>query len=422
MRRYRLLEAEAGVEIEFEVISTLECDGADCTDADAMSSEAYETMTQDMAQAVASGELTNEIQEEAAAANVVALESIAIDSFEAQLPAGFSAVPSSGPSVIPSESPSTSLNPSSQPSSIPSNSPTVSPCSLNPCRNGGTCTNTVGANDVGYECQCTEGFEGAACSIYKGETTTLEEAQEATKGAESVLQEYFFAAWNYKVAEHDLETVRKECADANVTYVATQALATELTSNYNQVILHANKMEQEHNLAISRSSTPAERGRLRYEAEDDWTSATEDAAAAQVSMNDAVAARDSAESDMNQACDSVGGAESTFFLANSTYSTARSAVESEPLLSSRSTGFRSLSTDTSPLINPATLDFVYDDMDGDLIVDRFDACPTQRGLRRDSPSNPGPHDFCPSGCPELLDSDGNPIDTDGDLVPDCEDR
>ena len=421
MRRYRLLQADAGVEIEFEVVSTLECDDAECTDADAMSSEAYETMTQDMAQAVDSGELTNEIQEEAAAANVVALESIAIDSFEAQLPAGFSAVPSSGPSVIPSELPSTSLNPSSLPSSTPSNSPTVSPCSLNPCRNGGTCTNTVAANGVGYECQCTESFEGATCGIYKGETITLEEAQEATKGAESVLQQYFVAAWNYKVAEHDLEIVKKECADANVTYVVTRSIATELTSHYNQVILHVNKMEQELNLAISRSSTPAEKGRLRYEADDDWTSATEDAAAALTSMDDAVAARDSAENDMNQACDSVGNAESAFSLADSTYGTARSDVESDPLLSSRSTGFRSL-TDTSPQINPATLDFVYNDMDGDLIVDRFDACPAQKGLRRDSPSNPGPHDFCPSGCPELLGPDGNPIDTDGDSVPDCEDR
>ena len=86
MRRYRLLEAEAGVEIEFEVISTLECDGADCTDADAMSSEAYETMTQDMAQAVDSGELTTALQEEAAAADVLNLASITIDSFEADQP------------------------------------------------------------------------------------------------------------------------------------------------------------------------------------------------------------------------------------------------------------------------------------------------------------------------------------------------
>ena len=86
LRRYRLLQADAGVEIEFEVISTLDCDDAECTDAEAMSSEAYETMTQDMAQAVDSGELTTALQEEAAAADVLNLASITIDSFEADQP------------------------------------------------------------------------------------------------------------------------------------------------------------------------------------------------------------------------------------------------------------------------------------------------------------------------------------------------
>ena len=86
LRRYRLLQADAGVEIEFEVISTLDCDDAECSDAETMSSEAYETMTQDMAQAVDSGELTTALQEEAAAADVVALASIRSFEFKADQP------------------------------------------------------------------------------------------------------------------------------------------------------------------------------------------------------------------------------------------------------------------------------------------------------------------------------------------------
>ena len=88
LRRYRLLEADTstGVEIEFEVVSTVECDDVECTDADEISNQAYETMTQDMIQAVDSGDLTSTLQEEAAAADVLALASITIDSFEAEEP------------------------------------------------------------------------------------------------------------------------------------------------------------------------------------------------------------------------------------------------------------------------------------------------------------------------------------------------
>lgn len=88
LRRYRLLEADTstGVEIEFDVVSTVECDDVECTDADEISNQAYETMTQDMIQAVDSGDLTSTLQEEAAAADVLALASITIDSFEAEEP------------------------------------------------------------------------------------------------------------------------------------------------------------------------------------------------------------------------------------------------------------------------------------------------------------------------------------------------
>ena len=115
----------------------------------------------------------------------------------------------------------------------------------------------------------------------------------------------------------------------------------------------------------------------------------------------------------------MGKAGKTFSSAESAYTSARSSVEGEPLISGRSSVFGHRSS--FPLINPATLDFVYDDNDGDLVPNRFDACPTQKGLRRNSPTNPGPQDFCPSGCPEM-DAIGSVSDSDGDTIPDCEDR
>ena len=93
--------------------------------------------------------------------------------------------------------------------------------------------------------------------------------------------------------------------------------------------------------------------------------------------------------------------------AKKAFAEARLAVEAEPMF---------------PKIDPTTMDFVYDDMDGDLIPNKFDACPTKPGLRINSPAHPGPQDLCPSGCPEILGDDGQPIDSDQDGIPDCEDR
>ena len=93
--------------------------------------------------------------------------------------------------------------------------------------------------------------------------------------------------------------------------------------------------------------------------------------------------------------------------AQKAFAEALSAVEAKPMF---------------PKIDPTTMDFVYDDMDGDLVPNKFDACPTKPGLRKDSPTHPGPQDFCPSGCPEILGDDGQPIDSDQDGIPDCEDR
>jgi len=95
LRRYRLLQAAGGdasgdtgvgVEIEFEVISTLECDDAECSDADAMSQEAYSVMTTDINEAVSEGSLTTAIQEQASEANVEVLAAIEINSFTAEEP------------------------------------------------------------------------------------------------------------------------------------------------------------------------------------------------------------------------------------------------------------------------------------------------------------------------------------------------
>ena len=95
IRRYRLLQAaggdadvesDVGVEIEFEVISTLECDDVECSDADTMSRETYNAMTTDINEAVLEGTLTTAIQEQATEANVEVLAAIEINSFTAEEP------------------------------------------------------------------------------------------------------------------------------------------------------------------------------------------------------------------------------------------------------------------------------------------------------------------------------------------------
>ena len=103
--------------------------------------------------------------------------------------------------------------------------------------------------------------------------------------------------------------------------------------------------------------------------------------------------------------------------------------------------------DLIPDIIPETLNFPYFDSDGDLVPDKFDACPDKPGLRRHAvarfdkdagggivdgiaytdsdnvgPASPGPQDYCPSGCPETDGTNLTPIDSDGDGINDCEDR
>ena len=45
----------------------------------------------------------------------------------------------------------------------------INECDNNPCQNGATCTNTIG----GYQCSCTQGFEGKLCD--QGNATEVTE-------------------------------------------------------------------------------------------------------------------------------------------------------------------------------------------------------------------------------------------------------
>eukprot|EP01083_Nonionella_stella_P137977 419789_1 len=47
----------------------------------------------------------------------------------------------------------------------------VDHCGANPCKNGGSCDNN--AEDSGYICRCTEGYEGDNCETTKKEKTTV---------------------------------------------------------------------------------------------------------------------------------------------------------------------------------------------------------------------------------------------------------
>ena len=159
-------------------------------------------------------------------------------------------------------------------------------------------------------------------------------------------------------------------------------------------------------------ATAAERYRLPIEAEIAYNEAT-------AVMLVAKKAKEAAESEEEVAAEILAEATAAKADASTAEATAKTALDAE--LTNVNANL------LIPKINPTTLDFPYVDTDGDLIPNDFDACPTQMGLRRNtddrtSSDNPGPQDFCPSGCPETG-ADGTTIlDSDGDGIPDCEDR
>ena len=253
-------------------------------------------------------------------------------------------------------------------------------------------------------------------TTYTGENTTLADAQAAAYQAKTTLDEYFNKRFDMLLAECNLEVAQAACTDATEAAIEAAALATKANNTYNQAVLQVaalgNGTDGAYNDAylasIESDATPADQTWKLFRAKEAWDQAVVEKNAASAAKTDADTASGNATTAKNTACD-YGTKTSANSTAYGNFATATSNVEND---------------DNIPgTIYPKTLDFVYEDKDGDLIPDRFDACPTQPGLRRNSPAIPGPQDFCPSGCPELWDEANNePLDSDDDGIPDCEDR
>ena len=272
-------------------------------------------------------------------------------------------------------------------------------------------TNAGGASDGGT---ASTGESDAAS--YVGETQTLDEATIKTAEAAEAVDEFFTARSAYEIATHNLEVATTQLEDATTAHAEAQAKATALTKKYDQVVAYEATMKTAFDDATARAeatdATAAERYRLPIEAEIAYKEATAVKVEAEEAKNAAVDEEQAALQTKNRAAATKAQATAAKDEAKTVLDAELAEVNANLLI---------------PKINPTTLDFPYVDTDGDLIPNDFDACPTQMGLRRNtddrtSSVNPGPQDFCPSGCPETG-ADGTTIlDSDGDGINDCEDR
>ena len=265
-----------------------------------------------------------------------------------------------------------------------------------------------GSSVGGYTAQSNNVGEPSTVII----TPDLAFRQEKAASAKSTLDTYFAKRWEKLLADHNLDVAETTCADATAAALEASSLATEATNAHGQAVLKEAALKKVYDAAVTASqdtnATPAEKTWKLLNAKSAWDQAVAEMNAADTAKTTASGAETTANTDKTTACD-YATLETAASTANTTYTTAKAAVEDDPLI---------------PAINPATLDFIYEDLDGDLIPNKFDACPTQMGLRKDSPATiPGPQDFCPSGCPELWDTvNDKAIDSDNDGIPDCEDR
>ena len=283
-------------------------------------------------------------------------------------------------------------------------------------------TEVCDGTDLGGETCVSQGFTtgtlacASDCTAFDtsncfGESTTLAEAQAAAGAAKTTLDAYFTARSAKLVADHNLAVAVAACEDATEAATEAAALETETTNAYNQAVLQEAALEDVYDAAVTASqatdATPADKTWKLLNAKAAWDQAVAEREAADTAKSAADSASGTAEGTKTTACD-YATLSTAATAADSAYTTAETNVEDD---------------DNIPTINPTTLDFIYEDLDGDLIPNQFDACPTQMGLRRNSPTIPGPQDFCPSGCPELWDTvNDQAVDSDGDGIPDCEDR
>ena len=248
-------------------------------------------------------------------------------------------------------------------------------------------------------------------------TPDLAHRQDNAATAKAALETYTETKSAYEIAEHNLAIITTKCEDATAAAEAADALADERLSASTQAAKYAAEMQSIYDNALALANneiqdavpTAADKTWKLLNAKADLDVALAEKAEKSESSNEATADAATANTYMTSTC-TTGVSEATEArdAALLAFNDARSAVNNNLNI---------------PAINPTTLDFVYVDTDGDLIPNEFDACPTKMGLRKDSPEIPGPQDFCPSGCPELWDTVNNKaVDSDGDGIPDCEDR
>ena len=321
----------------------------------------------------------------------------------------------------------------------------------------------LGAGGTTYSCACKIGFKGVGTSQVGctrlapvvGEQQSLGEASAKIDEATNTLTAYLNDKEAYEDAQCELFNTNSTCQALTADYAEALALKTLADNESTQAADYAATMEAAYQAAQAKNDFGADRdvnsveGRLEQAAKKARDDALTVASAASTAATTAGSTATTAKTAMDNVCDSsdncsgagtdcVGYAKTQESAAQGAYDGAKTDAENNNLIP------EILTPDTANVYQDPFDEFNYADRDGDLVPDQFDACPTQMGLRRDRMAmgiktessvggvgytlnenlgiaNPGPQDFCPSGCPET-DAAGTILDTDGDGIPDCEDR
>ena len=203
---------------------------------------------------------------------------------------------------------------------------------------GAVSTGDASTGDASTGDASTTGSTGDASTGDASTTTsTTAEAAEAVKA-------FAEATAAYKEAEHNLEAMTTMCADLTETHEHHLAESQRSTTMHQQAVTYEAMMNEAYDLAMTKDSTPAERFRLRIEAEEMHKESVEAMEDAKAIMDSAVAAEVDAKSKMDMCChetdtncpsggeDCVGMATMKEVQAKSIYEAAQRAVETNPLI------------------------------------------------------------------------------------------
>ena len=336
----------------------------------------------------------------------------------------------------------------------------------------------LGAGATKYSCACKLGFKGdgtsqvgcARLAPVVGEQQTLGDASDKIDAATTTLNTYLDEKKAYEDAQCTEFDTQAACKAATANYNETLALKTLADNELTQATAYAATMAAAYTAAQVKNDAGADRnftgtsveGRLERAAKKAKEDADALETAASTAATTAGTTATTAKDNMDNVCDVTGSNDGTCPECNadddcdaSTFMCVGKATNEESVAQGNYNTAKDAAEDNNlipEILTPGTADpnqdpfdeFNYADRDRDLVPDQFDACPTQMGLRRDRVAmgiktstsvggvgytvnedlgiaNPGPQDFCPSGCPET-DETGAILDSDGDGIPDCEDR